>query len=98
MMDWINDRRAIVVAQSKDNVLLESGTARVRGNELIKPGCYVRIHQGAFSSTFYVVGVDLDFAPYQGLFMTLTLERGTGFVKRVEAGTGVQAPYSAEMA
>lgn len=97
MANWINNRRAIVVAQNKDNVLLESGTARIRANELVKPGCYVRIHLGAFSSTFYVPAVDLDYAPYQGLFQTLKLERGDGFVTRVTAGAGVQSPYSAEM-
>ncbi|CAE6724491.1 hypothetical protein [Paraburkholderia nemoris] len=97
MANWINNRRAILVAQNKDNVLLESGTARIRANETIKPGSYVRIVRGSFSSTFYVPSLDLDYVPYQGLFMTLKLERGNGFVKRVEAGTGVQAPYSAEM-
>ncbi|MCI0146685.1 hypothetical protein KNO81_12380 [Paraburkholderia sediminicola] len=97
MANWINDRRAIVVAQNKDNVLLESGTARIRANEAIKPGSYVRIVRGSFSSTFYVPAVDLDYVPFQGLFMTLKLERGTGFVKRVEAGTGVQSPANAEL-
>lgn len=97
MANWINNRRAIVVAQNKDNVLLESGTARIRANETIKPGSYVRIVRGSFSSTFYVPSVDLDYVPFQGLFMTLKLERGNGFVQRVASGTGVQAPYSAEM-
>ncbi|HEX7906759.1 MAG TPA: hypothetical protein VF534_01520 [Paraburkholderia sp.] len=97
MANWINNRRAILVAQNKDNVLLESGTARIRANESIKPGCYVRIVRGSFASTFYVPAVDLDYIPYQGLFQTLTLVRGDGFVKRVQAGNGSQAPYSAEM-
>ena len=97
MANWINNRRAIVVASNKDNVLLESGTARIRANELIKPGTYVRIVRGSFSSTFYVVGVDLDYVPYQGLFQTLKLERGDGFINRVTAGAGVQSPYNAEM-
>ncbi|MBB5463878.1 hypothetical protein [Paraburkholderia sp. Cpub6] len=96
MMNWVNNRRAIVVASNKDNVLLESGTARIRANESVKPGSYVRIVRGSFSSTFYVVGVDLDYIPYQGLFQTLKLERGNGFVKRVTAGAGVQSPYNAE--
>ncbi|MGF6936958.1 hypothetical protein OKW41_006120 [Paraburkholderia sp. UCT70] len=61
MANWINDRRAIVVASNKDNSLLESGMARIRANELIKPGSYVRIVQGEFSSVHYVVGIDLDF-------------------------------------
>jgi hypothetical protein len=97
MANWINDRRAILVAQNKDNVLFESGTARIRANELIRPGKYVRIVRGSFESTFYVVSVDTDYVPYQGLFQTLKLERGNGFVKRVTAGAGVQSPYNAEL-
>jgi hypothetical protein len=97
MSNWINDRRAILVAQNKDNVLLESGVARIRANELIKPGCYVRIVRGSFSSTFYVSSIDLDYVPYQGLFQTLKLERGNGFINRVTAGAGVQSPYNAEL-
>lgn len=97
MANWINNRRAVVVAQSKDIVLLENGTARIRANENIKPGCYVRVIKGAFSSVFYVPEVDLDYIPYQGLYMTLKLERGDGFVKRLKAGAGVQSPANAEM-
>ncbi len=97
MANWINDRRAILVANNKDNVLLESGTARIRANELIKPGCYVRIVRGTFASTFYVSAVDVDYVAYQGLFQTLKLERGNGFVLRQEAGAGVQSPYLAEL-
>lgn len=97
MVNWINDRRAILVANNKDNVLLESGTARIRANELIKPGCYVRIVRGTFASTFYVSAVDVDYVVYQGLFQTLKLERGNGFVLRQEAGAGAQSPYLAEL-
>ncbi|RZF24015.1 hypothetical protein EVC45_41145 [Paraburkholderia sp. UYCP14C] len=96
MMNWVNNRRAIVVASNKDNVLLERGTARIRANETVKPGSYVRIVRGSFSSMFYVVAVDLDYIPYQGLFQTLKLERGNGFIKRVTAGAGVQSPANAE--
>ncbi|CAN7774567.1 hypothetical protein [Paraburkholderia hospita] len=98
MANWINNRRAIVAETNCDNVLLESGAARIRANENIRAGCYVRIHQGTFASTFYVPRVDLDFVPYQGLFQTLTLERGTGFVQRMNSGQGTQSPWLQEMA
>jgi hypothetical protein len=97
MANWINNRRAILVAQNKDNVLLESGTARVRANENIKPGCYVRIIRGTFTPTYYVADVGLDYVPYQGAFQTLKLERGDGYIRRVKAGAGVQSPWLAEM-
>ncbi|MFM0060638.1 hypothetical protein PQR64_33945 [Paraburkholderia phytofirmans] len=97
MANWVNNRRAVLVAQNKDNVLFESGAARIRANETVRPGTYVRIVRGSFSSTFYVVSVDLDFIPYQGLFQTLKLERGNGFVKRVTTSAGMQSPINAEM-
>ncbi|WP_433704426.1 hypothetical protein [Paraburkholderia sacchari] len=98
MAEWITNRREILVRQNKDNVLLESGTARIRANENIKPGSYVRIVRGTFSAVYYVPEVELNFIPYQGLFQTLKLERGTGFIERVKAGAGVQSPYLAEKA
>ncbi|MEX3934833.1 hypothetical protein AB4Y32_24100 [Paraburkholderia phymatum] len=98
MTEWITNRREIVVAQNKDNVLLESGTARIRADERVKPGSYVRIVRGSFTAVYYVPMVDLHFVPYQGLFQTLHLERGTGFIERMKAGAGAQSPYLAEMA
>jgi hypothetical protein len=98
MSNWVTDRRKILVAQNRDNVLFESGTARIRADERIKPGSYVRIVRGAFSAVYYVPMVDLNYVPYQGLFQTLHLERGTGFIERVKAGAGAQSPYLAELA
>ena len=97
MANWLNNRRAIAVAQNKDNVLLESGSATIRGNENIKPGSYVRIISGSFTPTYYVPDVEMDYVPFQGIFQTLKLERGDGFVKRVQAGAGAQSPYKAEL-
>ncbi|SAK98646.1 hypothetical protein AWB80_07564 [Caballeronia pedi] len=98
MVSWITNRRAIVVAQNKDNVLYESGTARIRANENIRAGCYVKIIRGSLEAMYYVSKVDLDCIPYQGLFMTLTLERGTGFIERVKVSSGAStSPYLAEL-
>ena len=98
MADWITNRRKILAAQNKDNVLFESGTARIRADERFKPGSFVRIVRGSFSAVYYVPMVDLNFVPYQGLFQTLHLERGTGFIERVTSGAGAQSPYLAELA
>lgn len=98
MANWINSRRAIMVEQNKDNVLLESGVMRVRGNEAIKAGTYVRLHRGPFQAVYYVIQVDHDYIPFQGFFSTLTVERGTGFIERVRKnGSGGNSPYLAEM-
>jgi hypothetical protein len=99
MGNWLANRRAIMSEQNKDNVVFESGTARIRANENIRAGCYIRIIRGSFMASYYVSKVDLDCIPFQGLFMTLTLERGTGFIERVKVSSGATtSPYLAELA
>lgn len=97
MANWITDRRKIMVAQNKDNVLLERGVMRVRGNEDIRAGMFVRLRRGSFSAEYYVVQVDHDYIPFQGFFSTLTVERGMGFVERSKREGGVDSPYLAEL-
>lgn len=97
MANWCNNRRAIMVAMNQDNVLYESGSMRIRGNEAIKAGMYVRLHRGTFESIYYAVRVDHDYLPFQGFFSTVTFERGTGFIERVTRGGGSDSPYLAEM-
>jgi hypothetical protein len=97
MSNWINNRRAIMVAMNQDNVLYESGSMRVRGNENIKAGMYARLHRGTMVSTYYIVKVDHDYLPFQGVFSTLTVERGTGFIERVQRSGGADSPYLSEL-
>jgi hypothetical protein len=86
-----------MAAQNQDNILYESGSMRVRGNEAVRAGMYVRLHRGTFVATYYVVAVAHDYLPFQGVFSTLTVERGTGFIERVKRGGGSDSPYLAEM-
>ena len=95
--NWINDRRKIMVDQNKDNILLESGVMRVRGNETIRAGTFVRLRRGSFAAEYYVVQVDHDYIPFQGFFSTLTVERGMGYVARAQREGGSDSPYYAEM-
>lgn len=97
MANWINDRRRIMVELNKDNILFERGSMRVRGNENIKAGMYVRLRRGSFIASYYVAQVDHDYIPFQGYFSTLTVERGTGFIERVKRGGGADSPYLSEM-
>ncbi|MBU9247621.1 hypothetical protein [Burkholderia multivorans] len=96
MHDWISDRRQILADTNRDNVLFESGTMRVRAREDLKAGNYVRLVRGAFSALYYVTKVDTDYVFGQGVFQTLHVERGTGFIERIRQG-GVASPYLAEM-
>lgn len=96
IVSWLKARRVFMALQNRDNVLLERGSMRVRGNENIRPGNFIRLHRGAFTAEYYVTQVDHDYVPFMGFFSTLTLDRGMGFVERVKRGGGAASPYLAE--
>jgi len=97
MVNWINSRREIMLLQNKDNVLFESGTIRCRANEDIRPGTYIKLVRGGFSALYYVHAVDNDYIPFQGVFQTLSVDRGTGFIERIKREGGVNSPYLQEL-
>jgi hypothetical protein len=97
LFDWLRTRREFLVAQNRDNSILESGTLRMRGNENIRAGNYVRVLRGNFSSVFYVTSVSHNILPLRGFYSTLTLSRGTGFANRVRMAGGVDSPYLSEL-
>lgn len=94
---WIRACRTFMLQQNKDNILLEHGTMRIRGNEQIRPGMFVRLVRGSFAAEYYVVQVEHEYVPFGGFFSTLTVERGMGFVERVKRGGGADSPYLAEL-
>ncbi|WP_433703735.1 hypothetical protein [Paraburkholderia sacchari] len=96
-LDWINNRRQQLFDQNKDNVVLESGSMRLKGRESIKAGRYLRLTHGAMQSDYYIVGVTHDFTPFGSYFTEVQFERGTGFVDRIQSAGGQQAPYYSEM-
>lgn len=91
---WAAGRRRILVESNRDNVLMESGTIRMRGREDLKPGRYLRITRGDFVATYYVIQVEHEFVPFVGYFCTVSVMRGTGFVRRITRGG---SPYLAEL-
>lgn len=92
--DWIDSRRKILVAANKDNILMESGTIRLRGNEALRAGRYLRLRRGDFEATYYITQADHDFVPFGTFITTVSVDRGTGFVKRITRGG---SPYLAEL-
>lgn len=94
--NWLKDRKQILVEQNKDNVVLERGALRIRGNEEMRAGRFVRVTRGDFSAEYYIVAVTHDYIPYQGFFTTLQVERGMGFVERSKREGGSSSPYLAE--
>jgi hypothetical protein len=94
---WINARRKVLVEQNKDNVLFESGSMRLKGNENIRAGTYVRIIQGSMEPDYYAVSVQHDFVPFDGFYTTVNYERGRGFIERAMQGGGAASPYWTEL-
>jgi hypothetical protein len=94
-IEWAKKRRNLLADLNKDNVVFESGTMRVRGNEKIKAGRFITSTRGGVNeSWFYVVSVDHDFVPFQGYFTTINYERGTDFINRASNSV---SPYLKEL-
>ena len=71
---------------NKDNVIFESGSLRLRGNERIKAGMQLNVSRGnKMYSSYYVTKVDHEFVPFQGFYTTVTVERGTNFITRSQS-------------
>lgn len=95
-VDWIAERRRQLVEQNKDSIVFESGAMQLRGNEKIKPGVTLRLKQGPMTSDYYVVQVTHEFLPFRSFMTNVVVERGTGFVQRIQRGGGADSPYLAE--
>lgn len=95
-VDWIKERRRQVVEQNKDNIIFESGAFRLRGNEKLRAGVTLRLKFGALTADYYVVSVQHNFEPMRSYTTDVTVERGTGFIERVQRGGGTDSPYLAE--
>lgn len=95
-ISWLDDRRATLVAANRDNVLFESGTIAILGNEQAKAGMYADVDHGALKYKAYVTRVQHTFSPFRSFDTVLTVERGTGFIARAQLGQGKQSPWLAE--
>jgi hypothetical protein len=83
LSSWIETRRKILADTNKDNVIFESGSIRLRGNERIKAGMLLVIKRGSnMQSSYYVTMVEHDFVPFEGFYTNVTVERGTNFITR----------------
>lgn len=94
---WLNQRRAQLREINKDNVVLESGSAVLKGNERIRAGVYLRLKHGNMESDYYVASASHNYAPFGSYTTSVRLERGTGFIDRVKQGGGLASPYLSEL-
>jgi hypothetical protein len=83
---------------NQDNVVLESGTMVIAGNEKVKVGRVLVIQRGRFIGTYYATSVTHTFNPFQSFMTTVQFVRGTGFDNRSRnEATGVPNPYLQEI-
>jgi hypothetical protein len=95
-VDMVNQKRRILIENNKDNVVLETGYMRVKGDETIKPGMYVKVRRNAFTASYYAHTVTQTFV-FGGVFTTtIEFDRGTGFLERVQR-EGTASPYLSEV-
>ncbi|UTJ49790.1 hypothetical protein NLZ15_22725 (plasmid) [Atlantibacter subterranea] len=107
--DWLDNRRQIMMAMNRDNVVLEVGTARIKGGltrpagkdgkaEHMKAGDYALFRQGNLQFEGYITEITDEFIPFLSYTATIQFERGTGFVERAKMEGGVNSPWLAEQA
>jgi hypothetical protein len=94
---FISNRRGVLRDNNKDIVLFEQGNMRLRGNEAIRAGVTVSLTRGSETkpSEYYAISVSHTFMPFRSFTSTVSFERGTGFIKRVQDNGA--SPYLAEM-
>jgi len=95
-LQWLDERRRILGATNKDNMLLEAGECRIAGNENVRAGSHIDIGEGALAAPYYVAAVTHEYIPFVGYFTSMPLERGQGFARRIQA-TGDIGPWLIEM-
>lgn len=100
---WIEERRAQLMAQNKDNVVFEDGSITLMGQCSLRPGMHLRVRHGKpgqalqpFTWECYVVAVQHRMVPYQGFVTVATFERGTMFAEHIRRGAGLDSAYLAE--
>jgi len=97
-LGWMSRRRQQLIDQNKDNVVFEDGGFRLKGNEKIRAGTYLRLTHGNMKSYYYVVAVTHDYRPFESYITHAVVERGTGFIDRSQQESGVASPYWGEIA
>lgn len=94
---WQLSHMQLMRTLHKDDVVLERGSIRMKGNEKVRPGKFLDVRRGTNGQRTWVAyasHVDHDYVPFQGFFTTVQFERGTGFVERAKLE---ESPYLSEI-
>ena len=97
----LNEKRRVLIEANRDNVVLETGSLQMRGDEHVKAGVYLSIQRGADGSgpvtEAYAHSVTHQFVWGRAYTTSVEYDRGTGFVSRLQRGRGVDSPYLSEI-
>ena len=75
MTEWIENRTQLLKDMNKDNVRREKVSARISGNEYVRPGLWHTIQKADTSRTFYAVKIEHDISFFGGFTTTIHGER-----------------------
>lgn len=82
---WIKYCRKLLKDLNKDNVLFESGSLQLRGNEAIKAGTYLAMERsGVILGELYAHTVNHQFRLFQSYLITVQYDRGTVFASSIK--------------
>jgi hypothetical protein len=84
--NWLSLRIKQLKALHEDNVIWEDGTLQLAGDPGLAVGKYLELTRGNFVANYYINGVDHVYQPLRDWNTTVHVERGTGFLKRVQTG------------
>ncbi|MFX1716754.1 hypothetical protein [Paraburkholderia sp. A1RO-5L] len=97
-LGWIDNRRDLLILMNQDNIVFESGSMRLRGNEKIRAGSYVQVNYGnGIQSLYYAYSVTHVFEPFGNYFTEVEFDRSTNFVDHFAAAQSGANPYFGEM-
>lgn len=103
-MNWINERRDVVIKNNHDNVVLEKGMIEMKGGPMrpdavsaMKAGDQIKVLDGLLAWEGYATSIQDNFQPYRSYRTTIQFERGLGFATRVSDAAG-NSPWLKEQA
>ncbi|MBT9099953.1 hypothetical protein KFZ76_19830 [Methylovulum psychrotolerans] len=86
LADYLRSQSALLAAMNRDNVILDSGALQLRGDERLKPGCYLKLYRGGrYMGEVYAHTISHRFTLYQSFVSSIVFDRGTLFYERAKA-------------
>lgn len=80
--EWLASRRKVLIELNRDNMVLEVGSMRLRGQHDMKPGTRIRYSRGRSLVTAYATAVAHEFSVQGGFVTVVQFERSNGWLDR----------------